>query len=1023
MKNLKKVLSLVLALAMALSLMTAAFAADASDYKDYSKVTYKEAVDVMTAAGIFNGGDGNNFNPDATLNREQAAKIITYMLVGQEKADKLTATIAPYADVAANRWSAGAIAYCTDAGIIAGDGNGRFNPTAPVLGTQFAKMLLVALGYDPKIEKLVGNEWAIKTAKLALSDDVDLDNGMEKLSLSDNLTREQAAQMAFNAMKATLVEYEDKGGDIIIGDITINNGATKATPVTSKVKADATSISDEKTADGYYTVEFAEKYCKDLKVSTKSADQVDSFGRPATTWVYDGSTVGTYADDADDSIVLNKSITAQAAVVTDSDYMDYSKDDVASKVAVYVNGVKDSNDTYNGLASINLNAGDEIEVFMNDDNEIETISVLRYSLAQIDEIDTNLSSTYTKQGASASITLQNLNENSLGGTYYDRYDNNSDKELAGYTSDYEEGTVLAVALKGGNGSVVLDSYVAEAKTGKITKYNSGSKANISLDGTEMSLHALVDAGATTATAMGSLTLNLDDTDYTVYTDKNGYVIGIDEGEAAKITDVYYVTGVVRDQSRYTTYYAQAVSIEEGTVTEFQIKDSDSATMSALGIAAGDTWAGNFETVKGLFTFSKSGSSYTAKAYTGSNTYTVVANSKEPAAIGDDLAKDDTKMTVAGEKIYLNDTTKYVKVENDGKDIGVTTAVGGTSAKKSNNSNETTAIAITKADGKNKVASYVILVSDKFSGSSDDVVFVKEVSKDKISYKDKDGEYQTGYNVELYYLDGTGKIENATVEGSTAPAIGFYTWDNSDDAEGVIALDKYEQALNSQYTGVSGTVDYDDETGFAGLNVSGETYTPALELTGVYNNALSVAQLTAVSGAKVNLNDVDFAENVIIGDNRDKDDRDADVYTSEITSVSALKTAIDRSNDKSGAVKAVVFYDDGKVTMVYVLEVANAGNSGDPEDETTATVTGVKAEAGTNNGELKITVDAQKGNVDTKANVTLYVLNNAGTFTELGDYTVTIAKNSTSGTYTVTGLNSGVQYKVVCGAYTALGTAK
>ena len=85
-------------------------------------------------------------------------------------------------------------------------------------------------------------------------------------------------------------------------------------------------------------------------------------------------------------------------------------------------------------------------------------------------------------------------------------------------------------------------------------------------------------------------------------------------------------------------------------------------------------------------------------------------------------------------------------------LAVTTAVGGTSAKKNNNSNETTAIAITKADGKNKVASYVILVSDKFSGSSDDVVFVKEVSKDKISYKDKDGEYQTGYNVELYYLD-------------------------------------------------------------------------------------------------------------------------------------------------------------------------------------------------------------------------------------------------------------------------------
>ena len=329
MKNLKKVLSLVLALAMALSLMTAAFAADASDYKDYSKVTYKEAVDVMTAAGIFNGGDGNNFNPDATLNREQAAKIITYMLVGQEKADKLTATIAPYADVAANRWSAGAIAYCTDAGIIAGDGNGRFNPTAPVLGTQFAKMLLVALGYDPKIEKLVGNSWAINTSKLALGD-ADLDKGMEEISLSAALTREQAAQMAFNAMKATLVEYEDKGGDIIIGDIPINIGASKATPVTS-TNADKQTISKDKATDSNaYTVQFAEKYCEDL-VAKEGTD--DAFGHPATEWKYDGSKIGTYADDADNSVVMDKTKSLKDSL-TSSDYKNYDNDDVLDSAKV-----------------------------------------------------------------------------------------------------------------------------------------------------------------------------------------------------------------------------------------------------------------------------------------------------------------------------------------------------------------------------------------------------------------------------------------------------------------------------------------------------------------------------------------------------------------------------------------------------------------------------------------------------------------------------------------------------------------
>lgn len=146
MKNLKKVLSLVLALAMALSLMTVAFAKDASDYADYDKVTYNEAVDVMTAIGVFDGMDGTNFAPNGTLTREQAAKIITYMLMGKENADKLTTTIAPYSDVSADRWSAGAIAYCTNAGILSGVGHGKFNPTDKLTGLQFSKMLLVALG-------------------------------------------------------------------------------------------------------------------------------------------------------------------------------------------------------------------------------------------------------------------------------------------------------------------------------------------------------------------------------------------------------------------------------------------------------------------------------------------------------------------------------------------------------------------------------------------------------------------------------------------------------------------------------------------------------------------------------------------------------------------------------------------------------------------------------------------------------------------------------------------------------------
>ena len=151
MRNLKKVLALVLALVMSLSLVTIASAKDASDFSDYGDITYQEAVDVMTAVGVFDGVDGSNFAPTNTLTREQAAKIVTYMLMGQANADKLVATIAPYSDVAADRWSAGSITYCDNEGILAGVGDGKFNPTGELTGLAFAKMLLVALGYDAEM--------------------------------------------------------------------------------------------------------------------------------------------------------------------------------------------------------------------------------------------------------------------------------------------------------------------------------------------------------------------------------------------------------------------------------------------------------------------------------------------------------------------------------------------------------------------------------------------------------------------------------------------------------------------------------------------------------------------------------------------------------------------------------------------------------------------------------------------------------------------------------------------------------
>ena len=446
MKNLKKVLSLVLALAMALSLMTAAFAADASDYKDYSKVTYKEAVDVMTAAGIFNGGDGNNFNPDATLNREQAAKIITYMLVGQEKADKLTTTVAPYADVAATRWSAGSIAYCTNEGIIAGDGNGRFNPTAGVTGLQFAKMLLVALGYDAKIENLVGNSWAINTASLALGD-ADLDNGMEEIALSAALTREQAAQMAFNAFKADLVKYANKGTNI-----TLSDGSTVvigATPAATYKDAKA----DNNLGETANLTQFAEKYCEKLSLSHPT----DAFERPTNEWTYDKVKVGSYADEAD--------LTYTKEVKLGDIYKDLGLSDTiaAGNVTFHVDGAAEATPE----STYALSKGDSTkiggngvltEVFYDKDAGTVKITIMHVYGGEISSVRAATAS----KDANVTVTPQNAGR---GGNYE--------------TDKFAVDDVVLYTYSTKSGDTGVQSAVkAEQITGTLTGYTGGESVTV-----------------------------------------------------------------------------------------------------------------------------------------------------------------------------------------------------------------------------------------------------------------------------------------------------------------------------------------------------------------------------------------------------------------------------------------------------------------------------------------------------------------------------------------------------------------
>ena len=579
MKNLKKVLSLVLALAMALSLMTVAFAEDANDFADYDKVEYNEAVDVMVAAGVFNGVAGNNFAPNDTLTREQAAKIVTYMLVGQTQADKLVTTIAPYADVAANRWSAGSIAYCTNEDILTGTGGNKFNPTGKLSGLEFAKMLLVALGYDPQIEKLEGSAWAINTAKLAST--AKLDDGL-KIAMSATLTREQAAQMAFNAFKADMVDYDNRGTEVKLPDgssVIVN--ASKAETVAQG------NYDNNLKATG---LQFAEKYCEDLK----KIETTDDFGRPSTQWKLKTYEIGNYADKADASYTKD--------VKLGDIYADLGLS--TRTVPTIMEDGKDLKNTDKVLFKGNSTKvgakGVLTEAYVDDDDNVTLVQINTY----VGTINRSVAATSSKD---AYIVINTMSAKPVtGGTVnYETTASFDDDAYVLYT--YANNEVQSVA-------------VAESVSGEVTTYTKDK--NITVSGTKYDYSKNIAGETAPATK----------NDYVVYLDAYGYAIYVDEEEFVSSDYAYVIkaenetdTDLVKadraklafaDGSVKTVDTKEGYADLTGKIVTYKINDNNDYVLRAVSTTKDITDSTSFALTKG-----------TAAITTGATPATLYANSK------------------------------------------------------------------------------------------------------------------------------------------------------------------------------------------------------------------------------------------------------------------------------------------------------------------------------------------------------------------------------------------------------------
>lgn len=198
MRNLKKIVSLALALMMVLSMMVTASAA----FADADEISYKEAVEVMSELNILLG-DGTNFNPKGTLTRDQAAKILAVIHSGVYTESYFTGETKyvenPFTDV--KGWASPYVLYCYANNIVGGTSATTFTGSKNLTGYEFAKMLLVAAGYGKHADYVGDAEQTWQMKVLSKAKEADLLSGLN-INMNSALTREEASQMALNAMKA-----------------------------------------------------------------------------------------------------------------------------------------------------------------------------------------------------------------------------------------------------------------------------------------------------------------------------------------------------------------------------------------------------------------------------------------------------------------------------------------------------------------------------------------------------------------------------------------------------------------------------------------------------------------------------------------------------------------------------------------------------------------------------------------------------------------------------------------------------